>query len=73
MAKAKAKAPVEGGVLVQLKNTEVSFADPSTGWTLTREEIKPWPDNPGAATLALKEKGQIIEVEAEATTPAPVE
>ncbi len=65
MAKAKAKAPVEGGLLVQLKDTDVSFVDPQTGWTLTRDEVKPWPENPGAFTRALKEKGKIIEVEAE--------
>lgn len=68
MAKAKAKA-LSHGVQVQLKNTEVSFVDPNTGWTLTRDEVKPWPDNPGPATLALKEKGQIIEAE-EAEAPA---
>lgn len=67
----KRKAASAEGKWAQLKDATGSFVDPITGWQLTRAEVAPWPENPGALTAEFIQKGHIIE--ADAPTDAPTD
>lgn len=70
---AKKKAASVNGKFAQLKDTTGSFVDPVTGWSLTRDEVAAWPDNPGASTQEWIQRGHIIEADAPTDEAEPTE